>query len=102
MDCDPNDTIYNYKFWDKLINLDFIEKIMLYGSRARKDHTDRADIDIAIDCPQASDENWLRVLDIIENADTLLKIDCIRYDSLQPNSPLLQSINRDSIIIYQR
>ncbi len=37
---------------------DFIEKIWLYGSRARCDNAERADIDLAIECPSASDAQW--------------------------------------------
>ncbi len=65
---------------EKLKSLPFIDEIWLFGSRARGDNLERSDIDLAILCSSASDSDWLKVNDIIENADTLLKIDCIRFD----------------------
>ncbi len=69
----------------------FIDEIRLYGSRARGDHKERSDIDLAIVAPTASNEEWLKVPVIIENADTLLKVDYIRFDRLE-NSDKLKKI----------
>ncbi|MCH9644691.1 MAG: nucleotidyltransferase domain-containing protein [Gammaproteobacteria bacterium] len=90
-----------YQFLKQLEQLSFIEKIYLYGSRARGDHRERSDIDLAIVCPQASDNDWLKVLEIIENADTLLEIDCLRYDELK-DPVFLKNIDRDKITLYER
>lgn len=65
--------IFHYKFINKLKALKFVEEILLFGSRARGDNSDRSDIDIVIVCPNATDSDWFEVLQIIENADTLLK-----------------------------
>ena len=51
-----------YGFIEKLKELPFVDAIWLYGSRARGDFQDRSDIDLAIVCPKASDEDWQRVL----------------------------------------
>lgn len=74
--------ILNYNFYNRLTTLPFIADIYLYGSRARYDEGDRSDIDLAVSCPDASESQWQQVLDIIENADTLLPIDIIRFDTL--------------------
>lgn len=60
-----------------LTKLFFVEKIVLFGSRARGDYRSRSDIDIAILCPNASKEDWLSICDIVDHVETLLKIDCI-------------------------
>jgi predicted nucleotidyltransferase len=78
--------ITHYTFFKKLSFLPFVEKIILFGSRARKDNFDRSDIDLAIDCPNATIKEWLIILDIIDNADTFLVIDCIRYNKLLSDS----------------
>lgn len=80
----------------------FVEKIILFGSRASKDNVDRSDIDLAIDCPKATVKEWQMFLDIIDNADTLLQIDCIRYDTLFADSLLKKQIDQDAIIIYEK
>jgi predicted nucleotidyltransferase len=87
-----NKDITDYKFVKQLKALAFVEEIWLFGSRARGDNQDRSDIDIAVICPKATDNDWLLVLGIIEEADTLLKIDCVRFDTLQEDDPLKSNI----------
>ena len=84
--------LWNYRFINQLVKLPFIEEIWIYGSRARGDFKDNSDIDIAIVCPLATDEEWLQVTQVIEEADTLLKIDCLWYDSLKEESKLKKNI----------
>ncbi len=92
----------SYAFIDTLSHLPFIEKIILFGSRARKDNIERSDIDLAIVCPKATSDNWMTVLEIIENADTLLKIDCIRFDTLSEASKIKTNIINEGIILYEQ
>ena len=75
----------NYQFIDNLKFLPFVEEIYLFGSRARGDNRKRSDIDLAVSCPKATDDEWQKVQDIIENADTLLEIDCVRLEDANPN-----------------
>lgn len=90
-----------YKFIEKLKKLSFIDEIWLFGSRARGDYNDRSDIDIALVCGKASRSDWLSVVDIIDNADTLLKIDCLRLDS-SLDKRLYQNIIKDKKLIYKK
>lgn len=93
--------IKTYHFFSELIALPFVDAIYLFGSRATGRHRDRSDIDLAIQCPKASNEEWYRVLSIIEDADTLLKIDCVRLDQLNDDA-LRNNIQREHIILYER
>ncbi|MCP5491978.1 MAG: nucleotidyltransferase domain-containing protein [Chlamydiales bacterium] len=79
-----------------------IDKILLFGSRARGDYRERSDIDLAIWCPNASDADWNSILEIIENANTLLKIDCVRLDSMTESNPLRQKIESEGRVIYTK
>ncbi len=94
--------ILNYQFIQKLKSLSFIDAIWLFGSRARGDALQRSDIDLAILCPIATEENWYQVLEIQNNADTLLKIDCVRFDQLEKEDPLRKNILRFKKIIYEK
>lgn len=94
--------LQEYNFFKQLSDLDFVDQIILYGSRARQDHRERSDIDIALVCPRAHERDWFTVLDIIEKADTLLKIDCVRFDGLPHDSSLRKSIEADGIIVYNK
>ena len=91
----------DYHFLQQLANLSFIDAIWLYGSRARGDHQERSDIDLALLCPSATIQNWSEVTEIIENADTLLKIDCVRYDELKDNK-FKTNINKFKKVLYAR
>lgn len=92
--------ISTYQFIQDLKILSFIEEIWLFGSRARGDCQERSDIDLAILCPKANDSDWLKVVDIIEQADTLLKIDCVRFDKTKISNELYENILMDKKVIY--
>lgn len=94
--------IMQYSFLTNLTKLPFIEEIWLFGSRAREDNTERSDIDIALLCPTASEDDWHQVLNIIDNADTLLKIDCVRFDTLNDDDKLKQNISKFKKILYKK
>jgi len=95
----PSD-MAKYKFWDKLTDLPFVQSVYLFGSRARGDGRPKSDIDIAVNCPGASFEQWQKVLDIIEDADTLLGIDIVRYDTLS-DSLFKRKIDENKVVIYE-
>ncbi len=94
--------IANYLFFQRLNRLPFVDAIWLYGSRARKDNRERSDIDIAIVCPRANEEDWQQIVSIIENADTLLKIDCIRFDKLAENEKIRENVLKFKKILFER
>jgi predicted nucleotidyltransferase len=94
-------TILAYRFFKELMHLPFIKKIFLYGSRAKGINDVRSDIDLAIECPTASAVDWNKVMEIIEKADTLLKIDCVRFDTIE-SAKLKDSIRENHIILFAR
>ena len=69
-------------------------RIVLFGSRARGDHRERSDIDLAIyDLPK---NTWSSFEDAVENLPTLLSFDLV--DMNRPISPELRTnIERDGI-----
>jgi nucleotidyltransferase substrate binding protein (TIGR01987 family) len=93
--------IKNKGFYYKLRTLYFVEEIALFGSRAKQTCEPRSDIDLAITCKTATTEDWLLIKKIIETADTLLKIDCIRLDTLN-DERLRQEIESSKIILFKR
>lgn len=97
-----NKGIEDYNFIKQLQSLPFIEEIWLYGSRSRGDNHKRSDIDLAILCSDSTDQNWVDVLNIIEKADTLLKIDCIRFDKNRLSKDFYENIIKDKKVIYAK
>ena len=92
--------VLKYKFIQKIADLPFVEEIWLFGSRARGDNASRSDIDLAILCPAATQDDWHEVMNIVEEADTLLKIDCVRVEGLDKTSNFLQNILDSKKILY--
>ena len=92
----------DYQFLQALARLPFVEAIWLFGSRARGEQRERSDIDLAIECPGACEAQWQQVLAIIDEADTLLPIDCVRLDEESPQSQLYQAILCDRVPLYRR
>lgn len=95
-------SINSYRFIHQLSDLSFIDEIWLFGSRARGDNQSRSDIDLAIICPEASDSDWLKVKQIIDDADTLLNIDCVRYDEHRLDAEFIKNILKDKKIVYMK
>lgn len=91
----------DYAFLDHIKRLPFVEAIYVFGSHARGDAQETSDIDLAIVCPQADEAEWLKVVEIIDRADTLRKVDCLRFDTLK-NARLKAEIERDKVVVYER
>ena len=73
------------------------EKLVLFGSRARRTHGERSDIDLAVyGCPHFCDFSFA----VDEEVDTLLSFDFIHMD--ETVSPALAAeIERDGVILYE-
>lgn len=58
-----------------------IENVRLFGSRAHGDETMLSDIDLIVRAPHLSQRDWLGFLDGLDELDTLLKIDVVRWET---------------------
>ncbi len=77
-----------------------VRRILLFGSRARGDALPRADVDIAVDAPELTGQQWNAILEAVEKAPTLLKIDCVWLQ--KQDGKFLDAILRDGRILYER
>lgn len=77
-----------------------VERIILFGSRARGDHDERSDIDLGIACPGASPEEWAAIWNIVDEAPTLLNVDLVRLEHV--DDALRQAIEREGVVLYAR
>jgi predicted nucleotidyltransferase len=91
--------VSKYQFIAQLKKLPFVEKVILFGSRARGTQQDRSDIDLAVVCPTATQTQWHEILEIINQADTLLRIDCVRFDTLDDSDTFKQRILKDGVVL---
>src|ERR1043165_9535564 len=77
-----------------------VERVILFGSRARGDAGFRADIDIAVEGPTADNLRWFDMVDAVELAPTLLEIDLVRLDTAQPE--FAANILSEGRVLYER
>ena len=74
-----------------------VDKVILYGSRARGDHRQRSDIDLAV----TGGDKLNFYYDLDEKTSTLLSFDLADLDS-HLSQDFLSEINRDGITIYEK
>ena len=74
-----------------------INKIVLFGSRARGTNTERSDIDIAVYGGDFDYFYW----DVKEKVNSLLMFDIVQADSSVSNE-LKKEIQKDGVVIYEK
>ena len=74
-----------------------VQKVILFGSRARGTHTERSDIDIAVVGGDFDAFFW----DIKENTHSLLMFDIVNMDE-STSDDLREEIEKDGIMIYEK
>ena len=73
-----------------------LDKVILFGSRARGTNRERSDIDLAV-----SGENVLRFEELLEEqADTLLTFDVVNLDEI--SNKFKEMINREGFVLYTK
>jgi len=78
-----------------------VNRLLLYGSRARGDYTNRSDIDLALDAPTMDIMDFADYLVALNNLPCLFKIDLLRLQDLQ-NPALHEQIAKDAITLFSR
>ncbi|MCR4431693.1 MAG: nucleotidyltransferase domain-containing protein [Tepidanaerobacteraceae bacterium] len=78
-----------------------IEKVLLFGSRARGDFSKVSDIDIAVFSEDISDRDFNLLIDEINQIDIALSFDVVHYDKLAKAS-LRNEILKDGVVMYER
>jgi predicted nucleotidyltransferase len=78
-----------------------VQRVWLFGSRARGDNFERSDIDLAVEAPGIDRYEWLKItLDFEDEAPTLLSIDLVRLE--EAPALLREQIRDEGILVYER
>ena len=75
-----------------------VERIILYGSRARGDEGLGSDIDLAIDAPDLSSRKFALLWNAIDDLPIIFPMDIVHLQALK-NKQLLDAIQHDGIVI---
>lgn len=78
-----------------------VNKIILFGSRARGDFKDTSDIDIAIEFLTDDKDNFIKIQTKLEELNTLYKFDIVDFRSIK-DSKFKNEILKDGIVIYNK
>lgn len=81
----------------QIAKLNHVEKVILFGSRARGDYKERSDIDLAFLGGNSSEF----ILTVDEETYTLLKFDVVDLEK-PVGKELLESIEREGMVIYEK
>lgn len=74
-----------------------VDKVILFGSRARGDYKERSDIDLAV--AGGRGDEFSIVVD--EETSTLLKFDIVNLDN-PVQKELRESIEKEGVILYEK
>lgn len=74
-----------------------IQRLILFGSRARGTHTDRSDIDIAVSGGDFDSFYWA----VKEKVHSLLLFDIVEWNA-DISEELKKEIERDGVVIYEK
>ena len=78
-----------------------VEKMIVFGSRAYQDHEKYSDLDIAIEAPELTNLEWLKLKEFaIYDLDAFIHVSLVNYTKT-PES-LKTRINQTGKIIYDR
>ena len=94
-ECLDDDGFFDYKEMAKDYR---IGKLVLFGSRARRTHEGKSDVDLAVyGCTRFRDFAF----DVNEKVETLLSFDIINMDE-SPSAELVAEIERDGVTLYEK
>jgi nucleotidyltransferase substrate binding protein (TIGR01987 family) len=88
----------------KTISLKYkeIDKVVLFGSRARKDANEKSDYDIALFMKNSNDLIETTIFNEINEIETFHKIDLVFIKNKCNNDKLLLNIEKDGVIIVDK
>lgn len=78
-----------------------VEKVILYGSRAKGVHQPSSDIDLTLLGPELTLKDQFRIEEALDDLLLPVKIDCSVFDKID-NPALREHIERVGKVVYER
>jgi proline iminopeptidase len=77
-----------------------IERVLIFGSRAKGSARPGSDIDLAVCAPQMTDLEFAQLWNAIDDLPLVFKVDLLHWDRLA-NAPLKDKIRREGHPFYE-
>ena len=77
-----------------------VQKVVIFGSRARGDFKPGADVDIAVYAPGMPTEEFGRLWNRLDDEPVIFTLDVVHADRVT-SSALRERIDRDAKVVYQ-
>ena len=77
-----------------------LERVWIYGSRARGDHRVASDIDLAVDAPAMSAQDFLALAGRVEDLGLIYRVDILRLQDVAEDG-LRARIERDKRVLWE-
>ena len=77
-----------------------IDRVWIYGSRARANHRKESDIDLAVDAPSLDDHQFLALKSQIEDLELIYRLDVVHLQSVS-SEVLKHHILRDRKVFWE-
>lgn len=87
-----------YELAERIGRLPKVKRVVLFGSRARGDHTQHSDVDLAVEAEDG--EIWPLATRFVDEAPTLLEIDLVWWS--EATEELKSEIEREGIMLFSR
>jgi predicted nucleotidyltransferase len=85
---------------ERLLTLPDVAQAIAFGSRAQGDADERSDLDLALSCPGITGGRWLEIVEAVEEAKTLVRLDLVWLE--EAPATLKEEILRTGKVLYER
>lgn len=91
-----------HNFIEQLSMNSNVEKIILFGSRSREDYEKYSDVDLAIDCPNMSKFEWMKLKEFVTyDLNSFIRISLVPFHS-NPSEIKERILNTGKLIYEKR